>query len=273
MIPTSSAACEFQPTDQGPRTRALCDAINRVQAIIAFSLDRHVVHANDNCLHTFGYALQEARNKHHRIFCTRQFAASREYAFFRDRLGKSEFDAGEYRRLDRQGQEIWMQAFYNHVLNAQGRPESVAQSAGYRNFRADLSPGRLRSGRCMRQAIHALVRVPQHGGRMTPVAIERRGGLVQGRSAALASNVSPGISRSLRPAARLTGIQQIVPAGAGLATPCHAGPDARVLILQEGEALSPLLRNGGKAMQLRNRGHRRNAAPTPKYGRNVKNPA
>jgi len=139
MTPTSIAACAFQLPDQGPRTQALYDAINRVQAIIEFSLDGRVLHANDNFLHTFGYSLQEVQNQHHRMFCTPEFAASREYAFFWERLGKGEFDAGEYRRLDKQGKEIWIQASYNPVLNAQGRPESVVK------FATDITAEKMRN--------------------------------------------------------------------------------------------------------------------------------
>lgn len=129
MTSASITALTVEVPDQGPRTQALYDAINRVQAVIEFSLDGRVLHANENFLHVFGYTLEEVQGQHHRIFCTPEFSRSREYGFFWDRLGRGEFDAGEYKRLDKAGREVWIQASYNPVLNADGRPESVVKFA------------------------------------------------------------------------------------------------------------------------------------------------
>ncbi|KRC20142.1 PAS domain-containing methyl-accepting chemotaxis protein [Acidovorax sp. Root219] len=139
MNSTSIAASDLLLAEQGPRTQALYAAINRVQAVIEFSLDGRVLHANDNFLQTFGYSLQEVQGQHHRMFCAPEFAKSRDYALFWDRLGRGDFDAGEYRRMDKQGKEIWIQASYNPVLNADGRPESVVK------FATDITAEKLRS--------------------------------------------------------------------------------------------------------------------------------
>lgn len=129
MTSTSITALSVEASDRGPRTQALYDAINRVQAVIEFSLDGRVLHANENFLNVFGYTLEEVQGQHHRIFCAPDFSRSREYGFFWDRLGRGEFDAGEYKRLDKAGREVWIQASYNPVLNADGRPESVVKFA------------------------------------------------------------------------------------------------------------------------------------------------
>ena len=104
-------------------------AINRVQAVIEFDLTGKVLSANQNFLDTFGYQLDEVVGQHHRLFCDPAFARSPEYLAFWDRLGHGEFNAGEYRRVGKQGQEIWIQASYNPIFDASGRPVKVVKFA------------------------------------------------------------------------------------------------------------------------------------------------
>ena len=104
-------------------------AINRVQAVIEFDLTGRVLTANNNFLAAFGYTLDEVMGQHHRMFCDQEFTRSQEYIAFWDRLGRGEFDAGEYRRIAKTGQEVWIQASYNPILDAAGRPVKVVKFA------------------------------------------------------------------------------------------------------------------------------------------------
>lgn len=99
MTPTAIAACEFQLPDKGPRTQALYAAINRVQAVIEFSLDGHVLHANENFLHTSGYSLQEVQNRHHRMVCTPELVRSAEHRNFWADLSQGRFQNSRCMRL------------------------------------------------------------------------------------------------------------------------------------------------------------------------------
>lgn len=104
-------------------------AINRVQAVIEFDTTGKVITANENFLGTFGYQLDEVVGQHHRLFCDPAYARSPEYLAFWDRLGRGEFNAGEYRRVGKQGQDIWIQASYNPILDANGRAVKVVKFA------------------------------------------------------------------------------------------------------------------------------------------------
>ncbi|POR54587.1 methyl-accepting chemotaxis sensory transducer with Pas/Pac sensor [Paraburkholderia eburnea] len=108
---------------------AVSAALNRVQAVIEFDLQGIILHANDNFLKTLGYTLEEVRGKHHRMFCDPEYARSDAYRAFWDRLGRGELDRGEYRRLGRDGREIWINASYNPVLDKQGRPYKIIKFA------------------------------------------------------------------------------------------------------------------------------------------------
>ncbi|MFD1554411.1 methyl-accepting chemotaxis protein [Paraburkholderia silviterrae] len=108
---------------------AVSAALNRVQAVIEFDLQGIVLHANDNFLAVLGYTLDEVRGKHHRMFCDPDYVHSEAYRQFWERLGRGEYDRGEYRRIGRGGREIWINASYNPVLGADGRPYKVIKFA------------------------------------------------------------------------------------------------------------------------------------------------
>ena len=107
----------------------MISAINRVEAIIEFELDGTVIRANDNFLNIFGYTLDEIAGKHHRMFCDPAYAASPAYAELWAGLSKGVFKSGEFRRMHKNGAEIWLQASYNPILDADGRPWKVAKFA------------------------------------------------------------------------------------------------------------------------------------------------
>ncbi len=105
------------------------NAINKAQAVIEFELDGTIITANENFLTTVGYSLPEIQGKHHRMFAEPAYAASPEYAALWDKLNKGEFDAGVYKRLGKGGKEIWIQASYNPVFNADGVAYKVVKYA------------------------------------------------------------------------------------------------------------------------------------------------
>ncbi|PAK93683.1 hypothetical protein B8X02_02375 [Stenotrophomonas rhizophila] len=104
-------------------------AINTSQAVIEFSLDGCILSANDNFLATTGYALEEVRGQHHSMFAEPEYARSAEYRQFWQKLGRGEYDAGQYRRLGKGGREIWIQASYNPIFDMNGRPFKVVKYA------------------------------------------------------------------------------------------------------------------------------------------------
>ncbi|TDY35602.1 methyl-accepting chemotaxis sensory transducer with Pas/Pac sensor [Janthinobacterium sp. 75] len=109
--------------------QAINTALNRVQAVIEFELDGTILHANDNFLRVLGYTLAEVQGKHHAIFCDAEYVKTSEYADFWDKLGRGEFDHGEYKRRAKDGREVWINASYNPILDADGKPYKVIKFA------------------------------------------------------------------------------------------------------------------------------------------------
>jgi len=104
-------------------------AIGRSQAVIEFKLDGTIVAANQNFLDTVGYTLAEIQGRHHSMFVDPATGGSAVYREFWDRLNRGEFQAAQYRRIGKGGREIWIQASYNPVLDANGKPAGVIKVA------------------------------------------------------------------------------------------------------------------------------------------------
>jgi len=104
-------------------------AISRAQAVIEFQLDGTIITANENFLAVLGYRLDEIAGRHHRMFVEPGQAASRDYEEFWRKLRNGEFVAGEFLRIAKGGKEIWIQASYNPVLNADGKPVKIVKFA------------------------------------------------------------------------------------------------------------------------------------------------
>tara|TARA_R110000868_G_scaffold88449_1_gene246588 strand:- start:5157 stop:6482 length:1326 start_codon:yes stop_codon:yes gene_type:complete len=108
---------------------AIVAAMNNSIAVIEFNMDGAIIDANSNFLEVTGYQLDEIIGKHHRIFCEDSFANSTEYRQFWSDLAGGEFKRGSFRRKDRDGNKIWLQASYNPVRDAMGKVTSVIKIA------------------------------------------------------------------------------------------------------------------------------------------------
>ncbi len=96
------------------------EAISKSQAVIEFDKNGVVLNANENFLKTVNYDLQEIQGKHHSIFCEEDYVNSKEYKEFWDTLKKGKFHTGQYKRIDKNGKIIWIQASYNPIYGIDG---------------------------------------------------------------------------------------------------------------------------------------------------------
>ncbi|AUG03698.1 chemotaxis protein [Pseudomonas sp. 09C 129] len=114
---------------QESESRGKLHAIDRAMAVIEFNLDGSVITANQNFLDRLGYSLAELKGKHHRIFCKPELANSNAYQDFWRRLNQGEFFSGQFERVDKRGQSVWLEANYNPVYDAAGRLCKVVKFA------------------------------------------------------------------------------------------------------------------------------------------------
>jgi len=104
-------------------------AIERSQAVIEFELDGTIVRANDNFLQTLGYSAAEVVGRKHAMFVDPIEAVGEAYRDFWRTLNRGEFVATKFRRLGKGGREVWIQASYNPVFDAAGKPVRVVKFA------------------------------------------------------------------------------------------------------------------------------------------------
>ncbi|WP_411905750.1 methyl-accepting chemotaxis protein [Rhizobium mayense] len=105
------------------------EALSRSQAVIEFLPTGEILTANENFCSAMGYALGELVGKHHSIFCDPSYARTEEYKRFWQRLAQGEFIANEFVRYGKGGKEIWIQAAYNPIVDADGKVYKVVKFA------------------------------------------------------------------------------------------------------------------------------------------------
>ena len=107
----------------------MVDAIMRSQAVISFTTDGEILSANDNFLSAMGYSESEVVGKHHRIFVDSDYAQSEEYQQFWKKLKSGDVHSGEFCRINKQGEEVWIQATYNPVFDDNGDVDYIIKFA------------------------------------------------------------------------------------------------------------------------------------------------
>lgn len=104
-------------------------AIYRSMAVIEFDLEGHALKANQQFLDAMGYKEQEILGQHHRIFCEREEAESQEYQAFWSKLRQGQFIASRFKRVDKHGNIVWLEASYNPISNDAGKLYKVMKFA------------------------------------------------------------------------------------------------------------------------------------------------
>lgn len=104
-------------------------AIGRALAVAEFDMDGTIIGVNDNFLRLTGYLKNELMGRHHRILCSPDEVGSDEYKTFWGNLQQGNFQSGEFFRIGRDGNPIWIQAAYNPILNVDGKPWKIFKIA------------------------------------------------------------------------------------------------------------------------------------------------
>ncbi|GLK79244.1 methyl-accepting chemotaxis protein [Methylopila turkensis] len=130
--PTKIVKIASDVTEQKTRAAELesqLAALDRSTAVIRFAPDGEILDANRNFLDAVGYDAAEIKGRHHSMFMEPPARAGADYARFWDALRAGVFQSGEYKRIGKDGREIWLQATYNPVLDADGRTVRIIKFA------------------------------------------------------------------------------------------------------------------------------------------------
>ncbi|ARU54305.1 response regulator receiver and PAS/PAC sensor-containing signal transduction histidine kinase/phosphotransferase [Oleiphilus messinensis] len=116
-------------TELRNRSEAKLAALNVSLATIEFDLHGTILDANQNYLRLMGYQLHEIVGKHHSIFVEPGYGSSSEYKAFWQQLGQGQFMSAAFKRFAKGGNELWIQATYNPILDDAGKPYKVIKYA------------------------------------------------------------------------------------------------------------------------------------------------
>ncbi|HEX2526514.1 MAG TPA: PAS domain-containing methyl-accepting chemotaxis protein [Geminicoccus sp.] len=104
-------------------------AISRSQAVIEFTIDGIIVDANENFLKAMGYTLDEIRGKHHSMFVEPSHRDSPDYVELWKNLRDGKYQAAQFKRIGKDGKEIWIEGAYNPILDMHGKVAKVVKFA------------------------------------------------------------------------------------------------------------------------------------------------
>jgi methyl-accepting chemotaxis protein len=109
--------------------RGVLAAIDQSYAYIEFDLGGHVLHANENFLKTLGYTFDEIKGRHHRTFVPTAVAETVAYGQFWRDLATGLAQKDVYRRIAKDGRDVWIQAVYAPVKDEMGRVVKIVKIA------------------------------------------------------------------------------------------------------------------------------------------------
>nr|WP_172691022.1 PAS domain-containing methyl-accepting chemotaxis protein [Agrobacterium larrymoorei]ASK49473.1 chemotaxis protein [Agrobacterium larrymoorei] len=98
-------------------------------AIIEFETDGTILKANKNFCELMGYSEKEIVGQHHRIFLDKEYAGSSDYTAFWRKLQGGTFECSEFKRIAKNGDEIWIRGNYNPVKSSSGKVLKIIKFA------------------------------------------------------------------------------------------------------------------------------------------------
>ena len=120
-------------------TEALIEAISNSNLMVEFDAEGVITNASEEFAEAVGYTPAELVGEHHSLLVEPEYASSTEYKKFWKKLGEGKYDEGTYKRINKAGDIVWLQATYNPVLDDEGKVLKVVK------FATDVSERRMRN--------------------------------------------------------------------------------------------------------------------------------
>lgn len=106
------------------------EAIDKTYGVVELDTEGRILFMNTMMLNLLGYEDTEVIGRHHRMLVSETEVKSDGYNVFWDKLGKrGEYVVGEFKRICKNGKEIWLKGTYNAVIGLDGKPSKVVQYA------------------------------------------------------------------------------------------------------------------------------------------------
>ncbi|MBN2646664.1 MAG: PAS domain-containing methyl-accepting chemotaxis protein [Thiotrichales bacterium] len=110
-------------------SQAKLRAIDQTFATIEFDPKGNILTANSNFCNVMGYSAAELKGQHHRLFVAEDERNRAEYRDFWQQLAQGKEQTGQFKRLGKQGQAVWIQASYIPIAAPGQLPHKVIKVA------------------------------------------------------------------------------------------------------------------------------------------------
>ena len=110
-------------------TEGTLGAIDEALAVIEFDTEGKIQKANHNFLNLMKYSSSEITGEHHRIFVTKEERASDAYRDFWRALASGKTMKGEFKRVAKTGDVVWLRASYTPIFNKRGEVYKIMKLA------------------------------------------------------------------------------------------------------------------------------------------------
>ena len=110
-------------------TQSIYNALLNSNAVIEFDVNGNILWANNNFLSLMEYELSEVVGRHHSMFVHDSAQDENEYFEIWRKLAEGQSLTGEYKRISKRGNPIWIQGSYTPVRNAQGDVVKIIKMA------------------------------------------------------------------------------------------------------------------------------------------------
>jgi methyl-accepting chemotaxis protein len=101
------------------------EAISRIQAIVEYELNGQLLKANERFLTVMGYRPEEVEGKSDSMFMENASGSPLEFKTFWNDLAAGKSKAGRFKRIAKDGRDVFLEASYNPIFDAEGRPFKV----------------------------------------------------------------------------------------------------------------------------------------------------
>lgn len=114
-------------------------AISAAQVVVEYQPDSTLITANENFLTLTGYSLEDVTGKRHATFLSPEDSKSPKQEDLWNRLNRGESVSGKFMIVGKSGEEIWLHASYNPIIDKNDHVVKVVQIA------ADITAAELKA--------------------------------------------------------------------------------------------------------------------------------
>ena len=103
--------------------------ISRSNLVVTLTMDGHIIKANENFCNLVGCTEGDMVKKPHSAMVTPEYAKSKEYVEFWEKLKSGESITGEFERVAKDGSKRWLYGNYTPIKNSKGEYDTILKIA------------------------------------------------------------------------------------------------------------------------------------------------